>query len=101
MQFDAKHDFSVWLRTGSNPADIDRFRSHTREGILITLFMSEDNNLDLKINSELLYSVIREKFKFSLETSFAHMIVYIGGGRNFKSTNKKSFSIIASLTMFI
>ena len=25
-----KHDFSVWLRTGSNPADINRFRSHTR-----------------------------------------------------------------------
>ena len=23
------HDFSVRLRTGSNPADINRFRSHT------------------------------------------------------------------------
>ena len=27
--YDAIHDFSVWLRTGSNPADIDPFRSHT------------------------------------------------------------------------
>ena len=24
------HDFSVWLRTGSNSADINRFPSHTR-----------------------------------------------------------------------
>ena len=23
------HDFSVWLRTGSNPADINQFQSHT------------------------------------------------------------------------
>ena len=23
------HNFSVWLRTGSNPQDINRFRSHT------------------------------------------------------------------------
>ena len=27
--YDAKHDFSVWPRTGSNPADIHPFRSHT------------------------------------------------------------------------
>ena len=26
---DDNHDFSIWLRTGSNPADIDRFRSRT------------------------------------------------------------------------
>ena len=25
------HDFSVWLRNGSNPANINRFRSHTRK----------------------------------------------------------------------
>ena len=25
---DAIHDFSVWLQTGSNQADINRFRSH-------------------------------------------------------------------------
>ncbi len=23
------HKFSIWLRTSSNPADINRFRSHT------------------------------------------------------------------------
>ncbi len=27
--FDDIHDFSVWLITGSNPVDSDRFRSHT------------------------------------------------------------------------
>ena len=26
--FYAIHDFSVWLRAGSNPHDINRFRSH-------------------------------------------------------------------------
>ena len=30
----AVHDFSVWLRTGSNPADINRFRSHTENNII-------------------------------------------------------------------
>jgi len=33
-------DFSVWLSTGSNPADSNRFRSHT--GIHITLFSYYD-----------------------------------------------------------
>ena len=27
--YDAKHDFLVWLRNGSNPADINRFRNHS------------------------------------------------------------------------
>ena len=29
LQDEAKHDFSVWLRTVSNPVDINRFRSRT------------------------------------------------------------------------
>ncbi len=29
LQFDAVHNFSVCLRTGYNPTDINRFRSHT------------------------------------------------------------------------
>ena len=29
LQYDAIHDFLVWLKTNSNPADINRFRSHT------------------------------------------------------------------------
>ena len=29
MQYYTLHYFSVWLRTGYNPADINRFRSHT------------------------------------------------------------------------
>ncbi len=29
LQFDAKNDFSVYMRTVSNPADINWFRSHT------------------------------------------------------------------------
>ena len=29
LKYDAIHDFSVWLRTGSNSADINGFRSHT------------------------------------------------------------------------
>ena len=30
LQYDAIHDFSVWLITGSNSADINRFRSHRK-----------------------------------------------------------------------
>ena len=29
LQYDVMHDFSVWLRTGSNLADMNSFRSHT------------------------------------------------------------------------
>ena len=28
-KLDMLHDFSIWLRTGCNPADIHRFRSYT------------------------------------------------------------------------
>ncbi len=34
LQYNALHDFSVWLRTDSNLADINRFRSNT--GNLLT-----------------------------------------------------------------
>ena len=35
LLYDVIYDFSVWLRTGSNPADVDRFQSHTgREGFV-------------------------------------------------------------------
>ena len=33
--FDMIHDFSVWPRIGSNPADINRFGSHTGKGLNI------------------------------------------------------------------
>ena len=36
LQFDAIHNFSVWLRTCSNPADINRIRSHTGNIIIVT-----------------------------------------------------------------
>ena len=29
--YDVIHEFLAWLRTGSNPADINRFRRHTRK----------------------------------------------------------------------
>ena len=29
LYYDTIYDFSVWLTTGSNPADINRYRSHT------------------------------------------------------------------------
>ena len=32
---DALHDFSVWLRTVSNPADIYRFKSHTGSVVFV------------------------------------------------------------------
>ena len=34
VYYDAIHDFSGWLRTGSNPADNNQFRSHTGKNVL-------------------------------------------------------------------
>ena len=31
LYFDATHNFSVWLRTGSHPADINRLQSLTEQ----------------------------------------------------------------------
>ncbi len=31
------HDFSAWLRTGSNPADSNRFQSHAGKEIKVLL----------------------------------------------------------------
>ena len=35
LKYDTIHDFSVWLRSSSNPADIKRIGSHTGKYILI------------------------------------------------------------------
>ena len=34
IKYDEIHDFSVWLKTGSNPADIHRLRRHIGTSIL-------------------------------------------------------------------
>ena len=34
LQYDAIHGFSVWLRTDSDPADINRFESQTVKEII-------------------------------------------------------------------
>ena len=31
LYYDAINNFSVWLRTGSNPADTNRFRNYTKK----------------------------------------------------------------------
>ena len=35
LQYNAIHDFSVWLRTGSNPLAINRFESLLEKSLLI------------------------------------------------------------------
>ena len=42
LQQDAIHDFSVWLRAGSNPVDINQFRSHTVTNVIF-LFLRYGN----------------------------------------------------------
>ena len=46
LLFDTIQDFLVWLRTGSYPADINRFRSHT--GKLYYLFYLDDGGMGLE-----------------------------------------------------
>ena len=48
------HDFSVWLRIGSNPADINRFRSHN--GIIVLKYSLI--YFWWKINTFLLFQVV-------------------------------------------
>ena len=35
LQYDVKHGFSVWIKAGSDLADIDRFRSDTGNILLL------------------------------------------------------------------
>ena len=44
LKNDAIHDFTVWLRTASNPGDINRFRSHT--GYLIPINSPKRNSFE-------------------------------------------------------
>ena len=41
LKYDAIHEFSIWLRTGSNPEDINRIGSHTGKNntYLLSMFM--------------------------------------------------------------
>ena len=50
LLYDTIHDFSVWLRTGSNPSDINRFLRHywNKNYLNIKLF-SEGCILDIRV----------------------------------------------------
>ena len=37
------HEFSVWLRTGSNPVDINRFQSHIGNEYLSSVLLTSFN----------------------------------------------------------
>ena len=39
MYFNSKHDLSIWLRIGSNPADMCLFQSHTGQCINVVIIM--------------------------------------------------------------
>ena len=53
LLYDDTHDFSVWIRTGSNPADINKFRSHTAIYISCMILWTDErgyvNNTKKKI----------------------------------------------------
>ena len=74
LQNNAMHDFSVWLRTGSNPSDINQFQSHTRKGIYI---VREEKILDCPL------SLNKSKF----------IIFFFGGGDNFNKGFNWQFKI--------
>ncbi len=38
LKFDALHDFSVWLTIDFNPADSNRFQSHTGKYIILCYY---------------------------------------------------------------
>ena len=52
VQYDAVHDFSVWLRTISNPVDINRFRRFT--GIIFFQTFSNKSTKEILINKKII-----------------------------------------------
>ena len=50
---DTIHDFSVWLRTGSNPVEINRFRSH--DGTFFWQFLGFNLYIQCRDENNLLF----------------------------------------------
>ena len=59
-------DFSVWLRTGYNPADINRFRCHTgkcNKSSLIDLIPFMDNQFKIEFGINIIVRFLDNFFK--------------------------------------
>ena len=49
LSYDAIHELSAWIRTGSNPADINRFPSHTRKKLNDAFWLEHENSKNAPI----------------------------------------------------
>ncbi len=79
LQYDAIHDFLVLLRTGSNPADINRFRSHTGNIIILNTIPSIIYQCNVLITNgyKIRGYIHREKFVVNLDLiirQFVHSV---------------------------
>ena len=43
LSYDAIHEITAWIRTGSNPADINLFRSHTRKKLNDAFWLGKEH----------------------------------------------------------
>ncbi len=77
------YDFSVWLRTGSNPADSNRFRSSTGKVLTIGSFFYFVKIVEKKSNK-----MIKEKMKyFVLDLIFVCLMTYMPSTYITQTTN--------------
>ena len=65
-------DFSLWLRIGVNPADNNRFRSHTRKSLLFWKTKNKTISwfMDGKVQSYNIQSYANKLFNFIMENVF-------------------------------
>ena len=80
LQYDARHNFIVWLRIGSNLADINRFRRKTD---IYSIIYLEIGLLDINI-----------------ESLFFHRLYLIVTGINIQITKFETFMVILNVEIF-
>jgi len=122
LLFDAIHDFSVWLRIGSNPVDINRFQSHTGKYFLLKSRNHKENESEsikareryetrrkiiflllynIKISSfshciNFLHFCICEQVQFKFQNSFSLAVI----SHSISLPDPTSSSILHNLTLF-
>ena len=70
ISYDALHNFSVWLRTGSNPVDINQWQSHTgKTAHLPRKFIVEwgDEKMECPANDDIIVEGDKEGYKHCTE----------------------------------
>ena len=82
LEYDAIYDFSIWLRTGSNPSDIISFED-TLKSYFLSGRSSRDSKYEMYVNNDQVGAVIGRKvrsiidiYRYHISTSVIHPLLY-------------------------